>query len=107
MKQFDIHVAYIAWGDTGKRRPALIFSDDGDFVSVFGITTQFNIKSPAIRANYIPIDDWEFSGLSKPSYTDINTINEIPKAIIDVKPIGKLSEKDKKKLTVLLNSREL
>jgi hypothetical protein len=42
MKPYDIHIAYVSWGDVGKRRPVLVLSSDEKEVAVFQITSQYN-----------------------------------------------------------------
>ena len=95
MNIFDLFIAYIAWGDSGKLRPVLIIGQQGEIMSVFNITTQYGGKSEAVRSKYFPITDWQQAGLDKPSYVDTNTVRDLPKAAWDGKTaIGKLSETD-------------
>ena len=93
----EIYVAYIAWETGGKRRPALILSDDGDFISVYPITSQYDGKSNAIQAQYFVINDWKQAGLDKQSYVDTIDIVELSRSAI-ISPVGKLSEADKTRL---------
>ena len=103
MKPFDIYIAFVSWGDSGKRRPVLILSEQGDKVFVFQITSQFINKSPAIQIKYFEIKNWKKAGLGKLSYIDTGKIIEIPKSKISIHPIGKLTESDKSALSDLLN----
>ena len=41
MDLFDIFVAYVSWGDSGKNRPVLVIELKEKIVSVFNITTQY------------------------------------------------------------------
>jgi hypothetical protein len=75
---FDLHIAYVAWGSDGKRRPVLVLSSTQNEVAVFQITSQYHSKSPAIQAQYIAIDDWAQAGLTKQSYIDIGRIIGLP-----------------------------
>jgi len=74
MNPYDLHIAYISWGDDGKRRPVLVLSSNHNEVAVFQITSQYDSKSAAIQSQYIPIDDWAQAGLAKQSYIDIGRI---------------------------------
>ena len=98
MNPYDLHIAFVSWGDDGKRRPVLILSADDNEVAVFQITSQFDSKSAIIQSQYIAIDDWAQAGLSKQSYIDIGRIIDLPIATVQPTPIGKLSENDLKKL---------
>jgi len=98
MKPFDLHIAYVAWGDNGKRRPVLILTEEDGEISAFQITSKFKNKSAAIQSQYFTIEDWKEAGLDKPSYIDIGKIIELPTAMVDSSSIGKLTEKDKNAL---------
>jgi len=39
MNPYDLHIAYVSWGDGGKRRPVLVLSSDQKEVAVFQITS--------------------------------------------------------------------
>lgn len=103
MNPYDLHIAYISWGDEGKHRPVLVLSSDQKEVAVFQITSQYDNKSAVIQAQYIAIDDWAQAGLAKQSYIDIGRIIELPIATVQPSPIGKLSEKDLRKLFNAIN----
>ena len=45
MRPYGIYIAFISWGDGGKRRPVLVLSELDGFVSAFRITSQFERKS--------------------------------------------------------------
>ena len=98
MTPYDLHIAYVSWGDDGKRRPVLVLSVDDDEVAVFQITSKYETKSEAIQSRYIAIEDWTQAGLSKQSYIDVGRIIDLPIAAIRPAPLGKLSEKDLQKL---------
>ena len=97
----ELCVAYIAWETGGKRRPALVLSDDGDVISVYPITTQYDKKNKDIQAQYFIITDWKQAGLDKQSYVDTIEIVELERTAI-VSPIGKLSEVDEARLIEFL-----
>ena len=103
MKPFDLHIAYVTWGDDGKRRPVLILTEEDGEVSAFQITSKFESKSAAIQSQYFKIEDWKDAGLDKSSYIDTGKIIELPIAMVDSLPIGKLTEKDKNALTKKLD----
>ncbi|MCL2224188.1 MAG: type II toxin-antitoxin system PemK/MazF family toxin [Defluviitaleaceae bacterium] len=103
MNPYDLHIAYVAWSSDGKRRPVLVLSSTQNEAAVFQITSQYDSKSAAIQAQYIAIDDWAQAGLAKQSYIDIGRIIDLPIATIQSAPIGKLSEKDLRKLLAILN----
>jgi len=104
MNPYDLHIAYVAWGGDGKRRPVLVLSSDEKEVAIFQITSQYNSKSAIIQSQYIAIDDWAQAGFAKQSYIDIGRIIDLPIATIQPTPIGKLSEKDLRKLLATMNS---
>ena len=95
MNIFDLFIAHIAWGSSGKLRPVLIIGQQEEIMSVFNITTQYEGKSEVVRSKYFLITDWKQAGLDKPSYVDTNTVRDLPKAAWDGKTaIGKLTESD-------------
>ena len=104
MNPYDIHIAYVSWGDDGKRRPVLVLSSDEKEVSVFQITSQYDDKSTVIQSQYVAIDDWVQAGLVKQSYIDIGRIIDLLITTVQPTPIGKLSENDLHKLFNAINS---
>ena len=107
MNIFDIFIAYISWGNEGKKRPVLILEQQTTVVNVFNITTQYENKSDAIRSKYFKITDWKQAGLDKQSYVDTNIVRDLPPTAFDGKSaIGKLSESDMKKFLEFLIKRE-
>jgi hypothetical protein len=98
MNPYDLHIAYVSWGNDGKSRPVLVLSSDKKEVAVFKITSQYDKKSAGIKSHYVAIDDWAQAGLTKPSYIDIGKIIVLPIATVQPTPIGKLSNKDLRKL---------
>jgi hypothetical protein len=103
MNPYDLHIAYVAWSSDGKRRPVLVLSSTQNEVAVFQITSQYDSKSAAIQAQYIAIDDWGQAGLAKQSYIDTGRIIDLPITTVQPTPIGKLSEKDLRKLLAIMN----
>jgi hypothetical protein len=105
MNVFDIFITYVEWKGGGKTRPILVIECQEIVVAVFNITTQYENKKPAVRAKYFKINDWEQSGLDKPSYVDTNTIRDLPVWVLNNKtPVGKLSDNDKRRLIEFLNN---
>ena len=103
MKPLDIFIAYISWGEGGKNRPVLVFVMDSDTVDVYRITTKYNDKSEAIKAQYFKINDWAQAGLNTPSYVDTGTLITLTIAIFKNKaPLGALSTEDKLRLLEFL-----
>ena len=100
-KPFELYIAYIPWGGEGKRRPVLVRSYDGNLVRVYPITTRYENKSEAIKANYFYMNDWVQAGLNHPSYIDTKTRIVLNVNDID-KPIGQLSLTDKMRLIEFL-----
>lgn len=99
MNIFDIYVAYVSWGNDGKKRPVLILEHQSNIVTVFNITTRYEDKSEAIRSNYFKINDWAQAGLNKQSYVDTNITVNIPLSSVDIQnPIGKLTDTDVRRL---------
>jgi hypothetical protein len=103
MNPYGIHIAYVSWGSDGKHRPVLVLSATIKEVAVFQITSQHDSKSATIQSQYIAIDDWVQSGLTKQSYIDIGRIIDLPISTVQPVPIGKLSENDMIKLLSAIN----
>ena len=99
MKPFDIFIAYVSWGGSGKSRPVLIIEQQEAIVSAFKITTQYESKSEAIREKYFVINDWQKAGLDRSSYVDTNEILDIPAKVFAGKvEIGRLTAADEHRL---------
>ena len=103
MNPYDIYIAHVSWCGDGKRRPVLVLSSDEKNVAVFQITSQYDSKSKAIQSQYIVISDWAQAGLTKQSYIDIGRIIDLPIETVQATSIGKLSEKDLRKLLSAMN----
>jgi len=103
MRPFSLHIAYVSWGDGGKRRPVLLLSIEGEEASAFRITTKYQDKSDAIQAQYFAISNWAAAGIDKPSYVDTCEIVELPIEVIEVQPIGKLTEEDRDSLLLFID----
>ena len=104
MNPYNIHIAYVSWGGDGKRRPVLVLASDQKEVAVFQITSQYSSKSVVVQSQYVIIDDWAQAGLAKQSYIDIGRIIDLPIAVVQPTPIGKLSENDLHKLLNAMNA---
>jgi mRNA-degrading endonuclease toxin of MazEF toxin-antitoxin module len=104
MNPYDLHIAYVSWGDEGKRRPVLVLSSDQKEAAVFRITSQYKSKSAVIQSQYVAIDDWAQAGLTKQSYIDIGKIIDLPITTVQPAPIGKLSKNDLHKLLIAMNA---
>ena len=103
MNSFEIYITYVSWGSDGKNRPVLVLLSKGDSVLIYPITTQYKNKSKAIRERYFKISDWDQAGLAKQSYIDTGTLIKIQlSAIVNKKPIGRLSIADKQRLLEFL-----
>ena len=106
MSPFDVFIAHISWGEYGKRRPVLVYALDENHVRLYPITTQYDNKSPAIKAKYFTIHDLSCAGLVKPSYIDTGTRLKQPVSILNnIEPIGKLSNNDKLRLIQFLQEQ--
>jgi len=102
MNPYDLHIAYVSWGDDGKSRPVLVLSSNQKEVAVFQITSRYESKSAFIQTRYISIDDWVQAGLTKQSYIDIGRIIDLPITSVQTEPIGRLSKNDLKKLLIAI-----
>ncbi|GHU89718.1 MazF family toxin-antitoxin system [Clostridia bacterium] len=103
MNPFELYIAYVAWEAGGKRRPVLIFSNTEDGVRAFGITSQYESKSAAIRAKYFKINDWQQAGLDKQSYVDTIRLIKLQQDVVDnATAIGQLTKADRKLLVEFL-----
>lgn len=108
MKKNEIASTFVYFSDgmSGKPRPVLILSDDGDNVEFFKLTTKFENKSSKIQRKYFKINDWKEAGLYKPTWIDTVPVTSIPKGLATFKPIGELSLSDIQQLTTFLNNLE-
>jgi hypothetical protein len=99
MSIFDIYIAFVSWGNGGKRRPVLILEETANSVTVFNITTRYESKSAEIRIKYFKINDWQQAGLDKQSYVDTNNTVTLPMSAVDRQShIGKLTAEDDRRL---------
>ena len=106
MSQFDIFITFVSWGSGGKSRPVLVLLLNGNSVTVYPITTQYENKSETIRANYYKMNDWAESGLSKQSYIDTGTLIKLPLSVTKNKnPVGRLTIAEKQSLLEFLQKR--
>jgi len=97
MNIYDIFIAYVSWGEAGKRRPVLILEQGVECVKVFNITTRYESKGDTIKSKYFKMNDWQQAGLSHESYIDTNTTVTLPKSSIE-HLLGTLTEADVKRL---------
>jgi len=104
MNPYDLHIAFVSWGNDGKHRPVLVLSSNEKEIAVFPITSQYDSKSAIIKSRYVTIDDWSQAGLTRQSYIDIGRIIDLPVTAVQPTPIGKLSENDLRKLLNAINS---
>jgi len=96
MRLFEIFIAYVEWGDGGKRRPVLTYLQSDCIIFAFSITSKR-------RAEHFEIIDWAAAGLHKPSFVDIGSPVEFSMNSINCKtPIGQLSLADKLRLIQFL-----
>ena len=101
----EIYIAYISWGNDGKRRPILFMEEDNGYITAFRITSQYAGKSDDVKRKYVEIADWQQSGLNRLSYIDTGEKLRVSPVLISPKePIGKLSENDKQRLLEFLNN---
>lgn len=96
MKTNDILTVYVGYveGSGGKKRPVLVTKNFADRIEVFKITSKFANKSPYIKQQYYPIEDWEAAGLYKQSWVDLGSRLSIPKKGVTFKQIGRLTAHD-------------
>ena len=94
---FDIYLAFVSWGVSGKRRPVLVFAKHDDGTSyVYPITTKYANKSVFIRQFYYRINDWISAGLDKPSFIDTIRWLDYPEdALKESVRIGRLTCDDR------------
>ncbi|WP_262315893.1 hypothetical protein [Lacticaseibacillus parakribbianus] len=107
MKTNSVGIAYVTFADRdgrGKARPVLIFDALGQ-PRAFKITSQYQRKSPQIRAKYFAITDWQGAGLRKPSWIDLNNILN-PADLPNFTPIGHLQPVDVRRLLAFLTALE-
>jgi len=93
MDIYDIYIAYISWGEDGKRRPVLILEQGIHGTTVFNITTRYEGKSEAVRNKYFKINDWQQAGLKSESYIDTNGTVTLPRSSVE-NLLGTLTESD-------------
>ena len=105
MRPFDVYIIYMSWAGGGKNRPVLAFILGGDTVDIYQITTKYEEKSEAIKAQYFKIDDWAQAGLDIQSYVDTGTLITLTMATFNNKsPIGQLTENDKRRFLDFLSN---
>ena len=105
MNIFDIFIAYVSWGDGGKKRPVLILEHRADSIMVFNITTRYERKSEDVRSKYFKIYEWQKAGLDRESYIDTNDTVTLPLSSVDqTNPIGTLTELDVQRLVEFLST---
>lgn len=96
MGEFEVYLAYVAWGNDGKVRPVLILekhpAKESTYLA-FSITTKYKKKSEHIRKNYLKIKDWKELQLSQVSYIDMNKRIDVHEDDITVHK-GVLSDRD-------------
>jgi hypothetical protein len=94
----------ISWGADSKNRPVLVFIVNESEVAAYRITSQYESKSNAIRAQYFAINEWARAGLHKQSYVDTGTLITLSAdAFLGKMPIGKLTQNDKIRLLNFLS----
>ena len=101
MNIYDIFIAYVSWGEDGKRRPVLILEQGIGDVRVFNITTRYEGKSDAIRNKYFKINDWQQAGLNHESYIDTSATVTLPQSSVE-HFLGILTKTDVQRLLVFL-----
>jgi hypothetical protein len=101
----DIYICFVPWGNGGKNRPVLVLENSGATVEVLPITSQYENKSPYIKAKYFEITDWEQAGLSKLCYIDTGTSHFYSYQEMQYSRfVGKLTNKDKLRLILFLKN---
>ena len=103
MELYDIYIAFVSWGNEGKRRPILFLEASGEKVKAFKITTKYDSKSEKVKKKYFVINDWRQAGLSKLSYIDISHIIAVPLPAVEINPIGRLTEADEERFIKFLS----
>jgi hypothetical protein len=106
MSPYDIFLAYISWGESGKYRPILVYSLENSTAKAYQITTKFADKSKSIQSQYFEIKDWQQAGLQKPCY--VNTIDKFtfPVAFVEqMLVVGKLTQNDKARFIRFLRNK--
>ncbi|MEQ3474930.1 type II toxin-antitoxin system PemK/MazF family toxin [Enterococcus cecorum] len=100
----DIATIYVAYSDKigGKRRPVLLVDEDDTNLVFYRITSKYANKSENIKQFYFPIEDWKEAGLNMKSWIDTKEYKTTQKDKVVYKKIGKLSLKDKDRLSDFL-----
>lgn len=110
MKPNEVVTMYVAFADNkgGKRRPILVVADKENTLEFYGITSQYENKSEAIKALYSPISEWKEIGLKKQSWIDVGTLRAINKGNkkLRFKSVGVLSSTDRKTLIKYLEKKK-
>ncbi|GAW73166.1 hypothetical protein C5L28_002368 [Lentilactobacillus parakefiri] len=101
MRTNDLISLYVSFVETngGKSRPVLIRKVSEQTVEAFKITSKYRNKSAYIKQQYYPIKDWKAAGLKKPSWVDLGNLYRFPKAGLNFKEIGHLSQIDQNKIS--------
>ena len=103
MSIYDIYIAYVSWGESGKRRPVLILEQSTNGVTIFNITTRYDGKSENIRNKFFKINDWQQAGLNQESYIDTNRVVTLPHTSV-AQSVGTLSGSDIQRFVEFLST---
>lgn len=103
----EVYTAFVSWPGGGKRRPILILKNSRDILYVFKITSKYGTKSPKVKKQYYPIQDWRDAGLKKPSFIDVGVVKRLNKrSEIKFKYVGKLTTNDIEGLALFIENRK-
>jgi len=98
VQEYDIWLMYLRFADkieTGKVRPVLIVEIEGTVLYVAKITS----GDPQEKYNDVQIEEWELSGLHKPSSVRCESLFKVTSEdLLRDTPIGSLSLLDRNKV---------
>lgn len=96
LKEYDIMILNVQFGDGigAKNRPAIILKLNGETISFYSITSQYENKSQYIQSKYFEIIDYVEAGLRKRSWIDTMTVKRLNENEVHFHVIGRLSMED-------------
>ena len=103
---WEIWLAYLRFADhpeTSKVRPVVIVDDKAAAIVVAKVTT----ADPQERYKYCELADWEREGLLKPSRVQVSPLFQLAQSdLLNGEPLGMLTERDRRALSVALMPKD-
>ncbi|MFS1663449.1 hypothetical protein [Streptococcus sp. zg-JUN1979] len=107
VSEFTVGYALVTYHDNSgsKTRPVVVVKLNGEKITFYKITSQFENKSEYIKSKYYEIKDWLRAGLTKPSWVDTIQSITVNENEIEIRVVGRFSNRDILGLREFLTSR--